>query len=115
MTIMQSIIQKKWKIFNEVIPKTIYSLKETTKYEINVIHQTGKTIKTATDQYRNIDVNIDIREYIDPMINVYEWCDIIICRGGAITLHMVQINTLLFHLLSTYCNFSKIYFLLDFL
>ena len=74
------------KIFNEVIPKTIYSLKETTKYEINVIHQTGKTIKTATDQYRNIDVNIDIREYIDPMINVYEWCDIIICRGGAITL-----------------------------
>jgi len=74
------------KIFNEIVPQAIYSLKKELDYEINIIHQTGKTNIIAEKQYKNINVNIDLKEYIDSMKEVYEWCDIIICRGGAITI-----------------------------
>ena len=46
----------------------------------------GKTHIIAKKQYKNIDVNIDLKEYIASMKEAYEWCDIIICRGGAITI-----------------------------
>lgn len=74
------------KVFNEIIPKAVYEILRKTEYEINIIHQTGKTHKSAEIQYNNFEVNIDLREYIDDMSEVYEWCDLIICRGGAITL-----------------------------
>ena len=74
------------KIFNEVIPKAVFGLKKITDYEINIIHQTGKTYKIAQVQYKNFSVNIDLREYIDSMKEVYDWCDIVVCRGGAITI-----------------------------
>ena len=74
------------KIFNEVIPQSVYKLIKMTDYEINIIHQTGKTYKIAEMQYKNFDVNVDLREYIDSMIKAYEWCDVIVCRGGAITI-----------------------------
>ena len=74
------------KIFNEVVPKAIFSLKKITDYKINIIHQTGKTYKIAQVQYNNFNVNIDLREYIDSMKEAYDWCDIVICRGGAITI-----------------------------
>ena len=74
------------KIFNEVVPKAIFSLKKITDYKINIIHQTGKTYKIAQVQYNNFSVNIDLREYIDSMKEAYDWCDIVVCRGGAITI-----------------------------
>ena len=74
------------KIFNEIVPQAIYTLKKDLDYEINIIHQTGKTNIIAEKQYKNIDVNIDLREYITSMKEAYEWCDIIICRGGALTI-----------------------------
>ena len=74
------------KIFNEVVPKAIFSLKKITDYKINIIHQTGKTYKIAQVQYNNFNVNIDLREYIDSMKEAYDWCDIVVCRGGAITI-----------------------------
>ena len=74
------------KIFNEVVPQAIFSLKKNTDCEINVIHQTGKTYKIAQVQYKNFSINIDLREYIDSMKKAYDWCDIIVCRGGAITI-----------------------------
>ncbi len=74
------------KVFNEIVPKAIYELLRKTEYEINILHQTGKTYKTAEIQYNNFNVNLDLREYVDDMSEVYNWCDLIICRGGAITL-----------------------------
>ena len=74
------------KILNEVVPQAIFGLKKITDCEINVIHQTGKTYKVAQDQYKNFDINIDLREYIASMKEAYDWCDIIVCRGGAITI-----------------------------
>ena len=74
------------KVFNEVVPQAIYGLSKIKNYDINVIHQTGKTYKTAETQYKKINVNVDLREYIDSMKEAYAWCDIILCRGGAITI-----------------------------
>ena len=74
------------KIFNEVIPQSVYELTKITDYEIKIVHQTGKTYKIAEMQYKNFDVNVDLREYIDSMKEAYDWCDVIVCRGGAITI-----------------------------
>ena len=74
------------KVFNEVVPQAMYSLSKIKHYDISIIHQTGKTYKTAEIQYNKIDMNVDLREYIDAMEKAYVWCDIIICRGGAITI-----------------------------
>ncbi len=79
------------KIFNEVIPQSIYSLKKTLDYELNVIHQAGKTIVIAENQYKNINIKSEVKEYIYSMKEVYEWCDIIICRGGAITISEIMV------------------------
>jgi len=74
------------KVFNEIVPQAIYGLSKIKNYDISVIHQTGKTYKTAEIQYKKVNVNVDLREYIDSMKEAYEWCDIIVCRGGAITI-----------------------------
>jgi len=74
------------KIFNDIVPKAIYILKQNLDYEINVMHQTGKTYEVANSQYKKFQINIDLKEFIDPMIDAYKWCDIIICRGGALTI-----------------------------
>ena len=74
------------KVFNEIVPQAIYGLSKIKNYDINVIHQTGKTYKAAEIQYKKINVNVDLREYIASMKEAYEWCDIILCRGGAITI-----------------------------
>lgn len=74
------------KIFNEIIPQSIYELTTKTKVKINVIHQTGKTFEIADLQYKKINVNITLKKYIEDMEEVYKWCDIVVCRGGAITL-----------------------------
>jgi len=74
------------KVFNEVVPQAMYGLSKIENYDINVIHQTGKTYKTAELQYKKIDMNVDLRKYIASMKEAYEWCDIILCRGGAITI-----------------------------
>ncbi|MAR77418.1 MAG: undecaprenyldiphospho-muramoylpentapeptide beta-N-acetylglucosaminyltransferase [Gammaproteobacteria bacterium] len=79
------------KVFNEIIPRAIYLLNKTLDCEINIIHQAGKTYTTAETQYNNIDVEFEVKKYINSMKDAYEWCDIIICRGGAITISELMI------------------------
>ena len=79
------------KIFNEVIPQSIYSLRKILDCELNVIHQAGKTRIIAESQYKNIDIKSEVKEYIHSMKEVYDWCDIIICRGGAITISEIMV------------------------
>ena len=78
------------KIFNEIVPQAIHSLKKMTDKEIDIIHQTGKTYKIAADQYKSIGIDVDVREYIESIKEAYEWCDIVICRGGAITISEIM-------------------------
>ena len=49
------------KIFNEIVPQAIHSLKKMTDKEIDIIHQTGKTYKIAADQYKSIGIDVDVK------------------------------------------------------
>ncbi len=51
-----------------------------------VIHQSGeKNYDELVATYRAANVAADIRPFIDDMAAMYQWCDLIVCRAGAIT------------------------------
>lgn len=53
----------------------------------NVIHQAGeRTIEVARAAYAAAGVEADVRCFIDDMASVYEWCDLVVCRAGALTI-----------------------------
>jgi UDP-N-acetylglucosamine--N-acetylmuramyl-(pentapeptide) pyrophosphoryl-undecaprenol N-acetylglucosamine transferase len=51
-----------------------------------VIHQSGeKNYDELLTTYRDANVRAEVKPFIDDMAAMYEWCDLIICRAGAIT------------------------------
>jgi UDP-N-acetylglucosamine--N-acetylmuramyl-(pentapeptide) pyrophosphoryl-undecaprenol N-acetylglucosamine transferase len=51
-----------------------------------VIHQSGeKNYAELVAAYAAANVRADVKPFIDDMAAMYEWCDVIICRAGAIT------------------------------
>jgi UDP-N-acetylglucosamine--N-acetylmuramyl-(pentapeptide) pyrophosphoryl-undecaprenol N-acetylglucosamine transferase len=51
-----------------------------------VIHQSGeKNYAELIELYKSSNVNADVRAFIEDMAAVYSWCDVLICRSGAIT------------------------------
>jgi UDP-N-acetylglucosamine--N-acetylmuramyl-(pentapeptide) pyrophosphoryl-undecaprenol N-acetylglucosamine transferase len=51
-----------------------------------VIHQSGeKNYAELVAAYAEADVRAEVKPFIDDMAAMYEWCDVIICRAGAIT------------------------------
>lgn len=52
-----------------------------------VIHQSGaKNYDDLVAAYRAASVEAEIKPFIDDMAAMYAWCDVIICRAGAITI-----------------------------
>ena len=51
-----------------------------------VVHQSGdKNYEELLASYRASGVAAEVRPFIDDMAAMYRWCDLIICRAGAIT------------------------------
>jgi UDP-N-acetylglucosamine--N-acetylmuramyl-(pentapeptide) pyrophosphoryl-undecaprenol N-acetylglucosamine transferase len=51
-----------------------------------VIHQSGeKNVDDLLATYQTANVRAEVKPFIDDMAAMYAWCDIIICRAGAIT------------------------------
>jgi UDP-N-acetylglucosamine--N-acetylmuramyl-(pentapeptide) pyrophosphoryl-undecaprenol N-acetylglucosamine transferase len=51
-----------------------------------VIHQSGeKNHAELVAFYQAANVDADVRAFIDDMAAMYDWCDVLICRAGAIT------------------------------
>ncbi len=51
-----------------------------------VIHQAGeKNFAELVELYKSSNVTADVRAFIDDMAAAYSWCDVLICRSGAIT------------------------------
>jgi UDP-N-acetylglucosamine--N-acetylmuramyl-(pentapeptide) pyrophosphoryl-undecaprenol N-acetylglucosamine transferase len=67
------------KIFNDIIPEAIKLLPENIRP--NVFHQTGET---GSADYENIPATV--LPFINNISEQYAWADLIICRGGALTL-----------------------------
>ncbi len=71
---------------NEVILKSIPTLKNLIT-DLQVIHLTGKQgYKEARDTYNNLGISSIVSEYFDDIGAAYRWSDLVVCRAGANTI-----------------------------
>ena len=69
---------------NEAVPKALALLPEMERPEI--IHQAGERhLQALTANYAEAGVSVEAKAFIDDMAALYAWCDLVICRAGALT------------------------------
>ncbi|MDP2152951.1 MAG: undecaprenyldiphospho-muramoylpentapeptide beta-N-acetylglucosaminyltransferase [Methylotenera sp.] len=74
---------------NEVIPQALAQMPADQRPQ--VVHQAGvKHIEILQKNYKQADVEVDARAYIDNMAAMYAWADFVICRSGALTVAEVS-------------------------
>ncbi|BAN36292.1 UDP-N-acetylglucosamine--N-acetylmuramyl-(pentapeptide) pyrophosphoryl-undecaprenol N-acetylglucosamine transferase [Sulfuricella denitrificans skB26] len=70
---------------NEAVPQALALIAEADRPE--VIHQSGaKNLEKLSANYAAAGVKADARAFIEDMAQMYAWCDVIVCRAGALTL-----------------------------
>jgi UDP-N-acetylglucosamine--N-acetylmuramyl-(pentapeptide) pyrophosphoryl-undecaprenol N-acetylglucosamine transferase len=70
---------------NEVLPRALALLPPALRP--NVLHQTGKQHFTAVQSlYQQLDVQAEIKPFLDEMAKHYANADLVICRAGALTI-----------------------------
>ncbi len=70
---------------NEAVPQALALLPQEQRPE--VVHQSGhKHLAALQENYRRAGVEGDLRDFIADMAQLYAWCDVVICRAGALTL-----------------------------
>lgn len=70
---------------NEAIPDALARL-----HDIEVRHQTGVAMQEhVANHYQELNINANATAFINDMVAVYQWADIIICRAGAMTVSEV--------------------------
>lgn len=74
---------------NEVVPQALAMMPPTERPR--VIHQAGtKHIEQLKENYRMAGVEAECRAFIEDMAEMYAWCDLVICRAGALTIAEVS-------------------------
>ena len=69
---------------NELLPQAIALLPPEQRPE--VVHQSGRQhVEKLRENYAAAGVEADVRDYIEDMATLYEWCDLAVCRAGAMT------------------------------
>ncbi len=69
---------------NELLPKALAMLPSDIRPE--VVHQSGrKHVEALRANYASAGVEADVRDFVDDMATLYEWCDLAVCRAGAMT------------------------------
>jgi UDP-N-acetylglucosamine--N-acetylmuramyl-(pentapeptide) pyrophosphoryl-undecaprenol N-acetylglucosamine transferase len=69
---------------NETVPRALALLPQEQRPE--VVHQAGlKHFETLKSYYAEAGVTADVRPFIDDMAQLYAWCDLVVCRAGALT------------------------------
>lgn len=72
-------------ILNEVVPEALAQLQN-----VVVKHQTGAIMQEqVANRYQALGVNAEVNAFIDDMVSVYQWADLVICRAGAMTVSEV--------------------------
>jgi len=70
---------------NDAVPQALALIPEADRPE--VIHQSGaRNLEKLRANYAAAGVAADARAFIDDMAQTYAWCDVIVCRAGALTL-----------------------------
>ncbi len=71
-------------VLNETVPQALGTIAPENRPQI--IHQAGaKHIDQLQANYQKAGVTSDTRAFIDDMAAMYGWCDLVICRAGALT------------------------------
>jgi UDP-N-acetylglucosamine--N-acetylmuramyl-(pentapeptide) pyrophosphoryl-undecaprenol N-acetylglucosamine transferase len=69
---------------NSTVPAALALLPESLRPQ--VVHQAGERHFQSTSQsYTELGVTAEVRAFIDDMAHAYTWCDLVICRSGALT------------------------------
>ncbi len=69
---------------NELLPKALALLPQEARPQ--VVHQSGRQhVDRLRANYAAAGVEADVRDYIEDMAALYEWCDLAVCRAGAMT------------------------------
>jgi UDP-N-acetylglucosamine--N-acetylmuramyl-(pentapeptide) pyrophosphoryl-undecaprenol N-acetylglucosamine transferase len=69
---------------NESLPRALALLSEAERP--NVVHQAGaKHIDALQSYYTSAGVSGELTAFIDDMAAKYAWCDLVVCRSGALT------------------------------
>ncbi len=69
---------------NELLPKALALLPPEARPE--VVHQSGRQhVEKLRANYAAAGVDAETRDYIEDMATMYEWCDLTVCRAGAMT------------------------------
>ncbi len=70
-------------VFNQELPEL---LGRKSYLQIEVWHQCGQgRIAGIGDRYVKAGISSQVNEFIDDMAQAYAWCDVVICRAGAMT------------------------------
>ncbi|MDR9454706.1 MAG: undecaprenyldiphospho-muramoylpentapeptide beta-N-acetylglucosaminyltransferase [Spiribacter sp.] len=69
---------------NRIVPAALARLPGDQRPEVR--HQAGpRTLETARQAYADARVEATVSAFIDDMAEAYGWCDLVICRAGALT------------------------------
>ncbi|MES2355786.1 MAG: undecaprenyldiphospho-muramoylpentapeptide beta-N-acetylglucosaminyltransferase [Pseudomonadota bacterium] len=69
---------------NDIVPKALALITEEVRPV--VVHQAGaKHIDILKKNYAAVGVSGELTAFIDDMAARYEWCDLVVCRAGALT------------------------------
>jgi UDP-N-acetylglucosamine--N-acetylmuramyl-(pentapeptide) pyrophosphoryl-undecaprenol N-acetylglucosamine transferase len=69
---------------NELLPRALALLAPGVRPQ--VVHQSGRQhVEKLRANYAAAGVEADARDYIEDMATLYEWCDLAVCRAGAMT------------------------------
>lgn len=72
-------------VLNENVPKAIALLAADQRPQI--IHQAGsKHLEALQENYKKAGVEGELLPFIQDMAGMYDWCDLVICRAGALTI-----------------------------
>ncbi|MGZ5008100.1 MAG: undecaprenyldiphospho-muramoylpentapeptide beta-N-acetylglucosaminyltransferase [Methylobacter sp.] len=79
-------------ILNEVVPDALAVLSSGAAdgNKVQIKHQTGTAMQQQVEnRYKELGVNAEVNAFIDDMVSVYQWADLVICRSGAMTVSEV--------------------------
>ena len=79
-------------ILNEIVPEAIFQFKKIDPKHrlVKVKHQTGVAMLSQVDErYKELDIDSEASAFIQDMVAVYDWADLVICRAGAMTVSEV--------------------------
>lgn len=69
---------------NEIVPKALAKLNENERPA--VFHQTGdKHFELAKKYYESMQIQVELKPFIQDMAGAYSWADVVLCRAGALT------------------------------